>query len=994
YISLAQLIERTANSMHSIKKLERYCGHLYNWYDTLSLQPLHPRYISSVDSGNFAGHLLTLKSGLITLCSEKFSVKKMLAGLDDTCLVIRESCKNDEKKLWEAFQSQLEDAGDLSSDHTEINKYLQKIAAQFEKIKNNLSNETNQDLYWWLTLMDEQIKAALEQAMLFIPWLSLPAVPEKCKEWKLFAQTHSLYDLTEMYEIVTASIKESAETPEESKWMDDCKRFIYASAAKARQQIDALISLSDDCENFANIEYDFLYDKSQHLLAIGYNVEEHRRDASFYDLLASEARLSSFVAIAQGKIPQENWFALGRRLTNAAGNPVLLSWSGSMFEYLMPNLVMPSYDNTLLDETNKGVVKKQIDYGRQHNTPWGISESCYNVVDAHLNYQYRAFGVPGLGFKRGLADDFVIAPYASFLGLMIDPDASCSNLQRMSENGYEGKYGFFESIDFTPSRLPRGQNQILIQTFMAHHLGMSLLSLAYILLDQPMQKRFEAEPRFQATLLLLQEQIPKASAFYSASADIAEIITSSGVSEMRVIKTPHTSVPEVQLLSNGNYHVMITNAGGGYSRWKENAVTRWREDTTCDNWGTFCFIRDLKTGVFWSSAHQPSIKEAKIYEAVFSQSRAEFRRLDNDIEMHTEIVVSPEDDIEIRRMQISNRSDTKKEIEITSYAEVVIANPVADAAHPAFSNLFVETEIIETQHAILCTRRPRSKDEQQPWMFHLMKVNNKKENSVSYETDRNKFIGRGNTIRHPQVMNDFSPLSNTQGSVLDPVVSVRYTITLDADETIMLDMMLGIAETKDACKGLIDKYQDRHLRDRAFELAWTHSQVVLRQINATEPEGQLYGKLAGSVIYTNPYLRAQQNILLKNHRGQSALWSYSISGDLPIVLLQITASENMSLVKQLIQARAYWQLKGLIVDLFIWNEDQSGYRQVLQDQIQSLVVAASNFNTAGRQGGIFVRPADQISAEDRILLQTVARVIISDKQGSLADQLNKKASFK
>lgn len=996
YITVTQLIERTSDTILSMQKMERYAGHFYNWYDTVTLKPLLPKYISSVDSGNLAGHLLTLKQGLSTISTEQFSFKKIISGLLDTAMIINDLLKKGEMEPFLVLTSELEkEAEKEHSGPKEMYDYVIQLLKHFATLKDNIDYTNRNDLYWWFERMEKQIGAVEEELRFIAPWLNLDSIPAEPVELEQFKQVRDLTAIAYMPEMFFDEIKDSLGAGDEKdKWLEELKGHVIKTGRDAKRKIDTLKKLEGLCEDFANMEYNFLYDESQHLLAIGYNVEEHRRDASFYDLLASEARLASFVAIAQGKIPQENWFALGRRLTSAAGIPVLLSWSGSMFEYLMPDLVMPSYDNTLLDQTGKGVVKKQIDYGRQCNVPWGISESCYNVVDAGLNYQYRAFGVPGLGFKRGLMDDLVIAPYASALGLMIDPEASCNNLERMSEDGYEGKYGFFESIDFTATRLPRGQSQILIQTYMAHHLGMSLLSMAYLLLDQPMQKRFEAEPRFQATLLLLQEQIPKAGTFYSGSANVAEIASLSTVSKMRIIDTPDTAIPEVQLLSNGNYHVMVTNAGGGYSKWKDHAVTRWREDTTCDNWGVFCFIRDLKNNVTWSTAHQPTLKEAKKYEAVFSQGRAEFRRLDNDIETHTEIIVSPEDDIEIRRTQITNKSDSRREIEITSYAEVVLAHPSSDASHPAFSNLFVETEILQNQHAILCTRRPRSKDEQQPWMFHLMKVNNKKPNAVSYETDRNTFIGRGNSIQSPQVMNNAKILSNTAGYVLDPVVAIRYTFLLEADETIMLDMMLGITETRDACQGLIDKYQDRHLRDRAFELSWTHSQVVLRQINASEADAQLYGKLAGSVIYANRQLRAQSEILLKNHRGQSALWSYSISGDLPIVLLQITASENMNLVKQLIQARTYWQLKGLVVDLFIWNEDESGYRQVLQDQIQSLITAGSNFNSAESRGGIFVRPADQISAEDRILLQTVARVIISDKQGSLSNQLNKKVTVK
>jgi cellobiose phosphorylase len=670
-----------------------------------------------------------------------------------------------------------------------------------------------------------------------------------------------------------------------------------------------------------------------------------------------------------------------------------------MFEYLMPLLVMPTYENTLLDRTCRAAVQGQIAYGRKRGVPWGMSESGYNAIDVRLNYQYRAFGVPGLGLKRGLADDLVIAPYASALALMVAPEEACLNLQRLAAEGLEGKYGFYEAIDYTPSRLPRGQSGVVVRSFMAHHEGMSFLSLAHLLLDRPMQKRFESDPIFQATTLLLQERVPKASALYWHAAEHAEIRTTSSGPEtsVRVFSSPDTPIPEVQLLSNGRYHVMITNAGGGYSRWKNTAVTRWREDSTCDNWGAFCYIRDVTSGEFWSTAYQPTLKRPEHYEAIFSEAKAEFRRCDHEFDTHTEIAVSPEDDIELRRITLTNRARTRRTIDITSYAEVVLAPPAADALHPAFSNLFVQTEIIRQRQAILCTRRPRSSEEHTPWMFHLMGVHGADIVEISYETDRMRFIGRGNTVADPQAMrgaSDFTEglsgaLSGSEGSVLDPIVAIRCRITIGPEESATIHMVSGMGETRDACLGLVEKYQDRRFADRVFDLAWTHNQVVLRQINATEADAQLYGRLASSVLYANGALRADPGVLIKNRRGQSGLWGYSISGDLPIVLLRIGDPANIDLVRQLVQAHAYWRLKGLTVDLVIWNEDYSGYRQGLHEQIMGLIAAGIEANVTDRPGGIFVRPGEQISNEDRILLQTVARAVITDSRGTLEEQINR-----
>ena len=558
--------------------------------------------------------------------------------------------------------------------------------------------------------------------------------------------------------------------------------------------------------------------------------------------------------------------------------------------------------------------------------------------------------------------------------------------------GFEGKFGFYEAIDYTPSRLPRGQSSAVVRSFMAHHQGMSFLSLAYLLLDQPMQKRFESDPLFQATLLLLQERIPKATTFYAHADEIAGSQEPSSVPEtpVRVFNSPDTPIPEVQLLSNGRYHVMITNAGGGYSRWKDIAVTRWREDSTCDNWGTFCYLRDVTSGEFWSTAYQPTLKRSGNFEVIFSEGRAEFRCRQQDFDAYTEIVVSPEDDIELRRITITNRDRTTREIDVTSYAEVVLAPPAADALHPAFSNLFVQTEIIRHRQAILCTRRPRSLDEPALWMFHLMAVHGAEIGEISYETDRMQFIGRGRTVADPQAMRDPAALSGREGSVLDPIVAIRYRLVLGPGESVTVNVVSGIGETREACLGLVEKYQDRRLADRVFDLAWTHNQVGLRQINASEADAQLYCALASSVIYANASLRADPSVLIKNRRGQSGLWGYSISGDLPIVLLQIEDPANIELVRQLIQAHAYWRLKGLAVDLLIWNEDHAGYRQLLHDQIMGLIAAGVEASEIDRPGGIFIRPAEQIAEEDRILFQTVARAIITDSRGGLEDQLNRR----
>ncbi|WP_370551242.1 GH36-type glycosyl hydrolase domain-containing protein [Glaciimonas sp. PAMC28666] len=1024
YILMAQLLERTDNTMRTLLSLERYRGHFYNWYDTQYLKPLQPMYVSTVDSGNLAGHLLTLQAGLNALDEQPIIGNQWLLGLWDTLSILGEAIDATDDTMDKAAQERLAFHAELANACTSppisldaLQRVIERLTDGALTIESTLHATQSSEVGWWMRALVHHCREASATLAWLTPWMTLPHHSHWMTELPHLNNIPTLRDLLSLEirlqqdehrvnatitidsddKAMTANFSSRINSEEAATQLANIHASVAVAAERATRYIKTIARLTLELREMAQMEYEFLYDRASHLLAIGYNVSERRRDASYYDLLASEARLCSFVAIAQGQLPQENWFSLGRQLTTAGGAPILLSWSGSMFEYLMPLLVMPNFANTLLDQTYRSAVKRQIDYGAQTGMPWGISESGYNAFDASLNYQYRAFGVPGLGLKRGLADDQVIAPYASVLALMVAPEQACANLQRLTADGFQGRYGMYEAIDYTRARLPRGQSHALIRSFMAHHQGMSLLALTYLLLDKPMQQRFASDPLFQATMLLLHERVPKASAFYSNSSELAEIRTvAASTQEMpvRILASAHTPIPEVQLLSNGRYHVMLSNAGGGSSRWRDLAVSRWHEDTTCDNWGTFCYVRDLTSGVYWSSTFQPTRKLAQDYEVIFSEGRAEFRRRDAgeayDIEMHTEIVVSPEDDIELRRSRITNRSRSRRTIDITSYSEVVLAPAAADSAHPAFSNLFVQTEILQDRRAILCTRRPRSIDEKMPWMFHLMAAHGAQIDTISYETDRMQFIGRGRSIAAPQAMLSQDALSGSHGSVLDPVVAIRYRITLAAEQTVNIDMVTGVTETRDACLSLIDKYQDRHLADRVFDLSWTHSQVILRQINATETDAQLYGRLANSIIYANSALRADASILIKNTRGQSGLWSYAISGDLPIVLLQIKDVANIELVRQLVQAHSYWRLKGLAVDLVIWNEDHAGYRQLLQDQIMGLIAAGIEGHVIDRPGGIFVRPGDQIANEDRILLYSVARIVLTDSSGTLAEQINRR----
>ncbi|MBN1982118.1 MAG: hypothetical protein JW795_11340 [Chitinivibrionales bacterium] len=1003
YLSAGDLIDKTTKSFKSMALLERFRGHFFNWYDTTTLQPLLPHYISTVDSGNLAGYLLTLRTGLLELRELPIFNPQSYRGLLSTLrvlegLVIAPGNKGSTIDLQiRSLSALLRQFYLAPSGLTVTITNLYDLQVRITEMKKAFDQTLSIEVLWWYNALETQCDQLIQELKYLAPWLIMaqleaidPAAKQELDLNRPLGEIARLAKkpLHRQVDIDQSTMHRENERDVNGDWCGTVKDQIELGSHRAIERIGQIERLALQCQEFADQEYEFLYDTSRKLLVIGYDVTKRRRDDGWYDLLASESRLGSFIGIALGKLPIEHWFCLGRLITIHRGKTMLLSWGGSMFEYLMPRLIMPGFEHTLLDQTCEAVVERQIDYGQSRGVPWGISESAENSTDANLNYQYRSFGVPELGLKRELTDDLVIAPYASILALMFNPHEVCKNMQRFTDEGYEGRYGFYEAIEFTPNRLSTTYTPALISSFMAHHQGMSLLSIVNFITGSPMTRRFGTDPLFQTTTLLLQERIPKATPFLLPTSNkINDRTTKTGIEDApHSFSTPHTTIPEVHLLSNGRYHVMVTNAGGGYSRWHDLAVTRWNEDATMDNCGTFIYINELSKNKQWSSGFQPLCVEPDDYDAEFPLARAEFRRSDNGFETFTEIAVSPEDDIEYRRITLSNTTSGSRTIELTSYAEVVLVTPSADSAHPAFSNLFLQTEILQNRHAILCSRRPRSPEEQSPWMFHLFTVRGLKHYNLSYETDRLAFIGRGLTTRNPQAMVIDGPLGGTDGSVLDPIVSIRCRLLLKAGESITVGFISGIAPTRIQAEALIDKYQDQQLADRVFNLAVIHAKVMLRQLNATETDAQLYDRLAGSILYASRYRRASPALLLKNTRGQSNLWAYSISGDIPIILLRIGDPSKIEIVAKLILAHSYWRLKGLAVDLVIWNEEQTGYRQVFNDQIIGLIAAGPEASFYDKKGGIFLRHTDQISDEDQVLIESVARMIFRDKDGSLSEQ--------
>ena len=744
--------------------------------------------------------------------------------------------------------------------------------------------------------------------------------------------------------------------------------------------------------------FGFLHDPQRRILSIGFRLADAdgpgRLDGSYYDLLASEARLASFIAIARGELPETHWFHLGRLVTSVAGMPTLLSWSGTAFEYLMPLLLMRSYPETLLDQSCRMAVRRQVAYGAERGVPWGISECAYNVGDRLGNYQYKAFGVPGLGLKRGLADELVVAPYATALAAMVEPQLAARNLRLLARDGYAGAYGYFEAIDHTHATVDEDASEAhpagggaIVRAFMAHHQGMTLVALANVLLGDVMVKRFHADPRVKATELLLQERVPRSAPITQPRpVEETRISGSAAVHAVRRFRSPHTLWPHAQFLSNGSYTTVVTNAGGGASFCRGFVVTRHRTDATRDPGSQFIYLRDVRSGTTWSATHHPIGGDVEDYLVTFLAEKAVWSRRVDGITTLLEVAVSTEDDVEVRRLAVTNCSGRAREIEVTSYAEIVLAAAADDLAHPAFGKLFVETEYLPERAALLCGRRPRSADAEPLWAVHVLSVDGRTQGPVEWETDRARFLGRGRTPAHPQAL-DGRSLSGTTGVVLDPVVSLRQRIRLEPGSFMRLSFATGVASSRDTALALAQKYHEPSSAARTFALAHAHARSAQRHLGISGEEAMLYERLASRVLYADRSLRAGPELLARSELGQEGLWPHGISGDLPILLVRVVEDDDLPLVREVLKAQEYWRLKGLRADVVILNEHPVSYLDEMQGHLAALLDDGPWRAWSHQPGGAYLLRGDRMGDAERALLAAVARVVLTGDRGDLKAQL-------
>lgn len=901
-------------------RLRRYRGHLYNWYDTRSLAVLDPAYVSSVDSGNLAGHLIA----------------------------VARICRD-----WQAGSARAPDQ-------------VQCIADALMLARQALADEGQSST---------PANAALAAIIVGLrnPGAQLADLPAQLADGFEGAGPDCAYWL--------------------SRARNACAEPVPAPDRDARLQ-----TIADTAQRMAlDMEFGFLLDPEKKLLSIGYSVSDNRLDPGCYDLLASEARLASLFAIAKGDVETRHWFRLGRAATPVGAGAALISWSGSMFEYLMPTLVMRAPAGSVLEQTERLIVAQQQTYAKALDIPWGISESSYNARDLQLTYQYQNFGVPGLGLKRGLAQNRVIAPYATGLATMIDPQAALANFAVLERLGAMGRYGFYEAVDFTTARLPANVPFVIIRSFMAHHQGMTIAALANTLQDDRLCAMFRSDPMMQSVELLLQERVPRDANVARPRAEASAATLGNpvgGVAERR-FADPLRAAPTAHLLSNGRYSVMLTPTGTGFSQWRDQAVTRYRPDPGESASGAFIFLRDVAGGPVWSSAVQPMAGEPQHHAARFCEHHAAFSHDGDGLTTRTEIVVSPEEDAEARRVTLTNSGPHAREIDVTSYVELVLAPASADLAHPAFSKMFVVTDHFPELEVLVATRRKRSPGEQGVWAAHLATVEGEETAPMQFETDRARFIGRGWNLATAQMLD--APLSGTTGTVLDPVFAIRRRVRVPAGGWARVTFWTLLAASAEELLPVVERHRDHSAFERADTLAWTHGQVQLHHLGITPAAAVDFQRLAGFLIAADARLRPAPAQIAGGAGPQSGVWAHGISGDLPILLLRIDDVQDIAQVHEMLVAQEYWRLRRFAVDLVILNDRSSSYIQELQTAIESTRRKVGTGTTADPRlagavtGGVHVLRADSMTAAARDQLVSVARVVMMAARGSLSVQLDRLA---
>ena len=1013
YIGPSELALRVRLAFDSIARMQHYQGHLFNWYDTKNLSPLLPRYVSTVDSGNFAGCLLALEHGCQEIAAAPVLRVEVWEGLRDSLDLLEEvveSAPGTTAASLHAVITRMREVALTGRDephgaHAILQSLNDEILPALDRellaFLEAGSNRHEVDLLHALRTTSDRLHQQLRQMRrevdTLMPWLALE-IEAAANGLSLPSQLR-LDEIPEVARRARAQLAAQLADPAAAASAPAARRL----EASLKQAEDNALTLLEELAELARraddevrgMDFKLLYDAERKLFHIGYNATIDQLDANYYDLLASEARLASYVAIIKRDVPQSHWYALGRPLTKIDGAPALLSWGGTMFEYLMPNLLMRSREGTLLARTNAAVVDAHIAYGAELGAPWGVSESGYARVDAEQTYQYRSFGVPGLGFKRGLEDDRVITPYASLLAVSIRPHAVVENLAALEARGMLGTYGLYEALDLTPDRVAaHGSDDrpyAIVRSYMAHHQGMLLIALGNLLNRRSMVDRFHADALVETAEMLLNEHSPDSAPDEWPTADGGK---TSAAEAVALPPAPPSwtaaldSGPQAIALSNGRMSSWVTASGGGGLRWQGLAITRYQVDATCDDDGVWLYLRDEDSRRIWRATSAEG-------RTTYSMHKIEHHRRAEGISVHVDIAVAVADDVEVRQLTLHNETDRVRHLTVTSAGRPVLFDLNRAPSHPAFSSLFVESEALAELDGLVLTRRQQSPEEERAVVVHRLVREGRAVSYGGFESDRTAFFGRGGSLRAPRALELLAgpeaTLGGSAGAMIDPVMAVMGRVELPAKGSVTLAFVTTVARSRAAAVELARKYGSMHAVRWAFRDA---EQESPRRLLRSKLEPQLLPwvqRLFSALLFVDPALRAGAETRAAEPPCQRRLWGRGISGDLPILLVRVH-EPDAPILGEALAAQRYLRWCGVRFDMVLVDEQATGYVTEGTGTLRSALLLHGAQEWLNRRGGVYTIAADQVPKSELRHLEATARVVLDTRDGSLAARLSRVAA--
>ncbi len=943
WIGTHDLLARLEATLQTLDQLPRHRGHFLNWYDSQRMAALLPMYVSTVDSGNLSGHLLAVGQACTELARAPF---------DPTAA----------QRALAASKARLEPMRAAAAEAL-ADGALARFLALPDPLADALAKPD------WL---EGLLRGAADELGALLPDDAAALAPSTMHRFAWLAADHvatvrsALLDVRARGSVVHGSAPIN----------DDAMRHLLAVAAR--------------CESLAwEADFSFLYHRKRRLFHIGYRVAEQQLDASFYDLLASESRLTSLLAIAKGDVPVSHWPALGRPFYAVGAHAALRSWSGSMFEYLMPSLLLDEPQGSVISDACHAALREQITFARDQGVPWGISESAYAASDHTLAYQYAPQGVPRLALRRTPPDELVIAPYATALAAQIAPHRAVANFVEIAALVPQARYGFIEALDFSAARQVEAIGFTRVDTFMAHHQGMSIVAIANVLLDGAPRRWGMANPHVEAVASLLHERAPREVSVLlepppGPSPDAQQRRT-PGL--LREVLPGETALAPTHLLANGRYSVALRANGAGWSRWGQFGISRSRDDALRDAHGSFFYLRWDRQPQAVSLTQHPAPDPAAHYQSTYHADRVCFDATWSEIEAHTTVWVSPEDDIEFRQVVLHNLSDRALGLELMSAFEITLADPRSDEAHPAFSNLFLRSSWRPAQQALMFERKPRLPTEQGLHAAHFLAETDPVITSLRVQTDRLGWLGRNRDASQPlasfpppETARDGAAAALALDTGLDPICALAVQLQLAPHGKIRLTFCTAASDNPLTLDAVIDKYRQRGPVERASLMSATLSGIRLRELNVSAESFAAIQTLTTAIVLNVTRSRASDG------RGTPAradacdrrlLWRFGISGDRPVMLVSASAPQGMGLLRTMAQALRMWAWAGVACDLVVINAEPASYLMALQRDVAALreqFIANNVGQPLAANTSFHLLRADEISADELGTLRALARV--------------------